>query len=402
MKKKLLLLVAVIILVLTTFTGCNRNWRSLFWNTEGDRPDNSQKKGIPNNVVYNVITATKLAEVNQAKEDSALSDYVDIKKVIKRVGESVVHVTATTADGEISASGVVIGNSELREDELKLAPEGVTKKSYVAISHFVFDLSIKITVSDHLGNEYNAYLIGSDPDSDVCVLVVYAEIAPVEYYTDSDLLEAGENVLAVGYPLVSTVSTVTRGILSAPASEIDFGTEKATLLQTDATVNAGNTGGALFTDTGLFIGLVDTKYNGYLTDVEGINFAVPSNDVLNITRELISTGTSTSYGYIEGKYLLGCTFQDDYSNRWGTQSQVVVKALDPNGSFYKSNLQVNDYVKEVSYKGTSYTVDKTSKLIEYFNSIEFQVGDELTLYVSRNGTNVSVKVTIVQYIYGLN
>ncbi len=413
MKKRLLSLLVALMCIAIVMSGCSV--KTLFVNS-GYKPESSDNttiidSGETNTISFNVVTEQKLSAIEEAKEEADYEEYVNLKKVLKRITKSVVEVYATTSTSKSAGAGVVIGTTEIAskasEDEVEdssdsTKEETVSYRSYIATCHHVIESATAVTIKTNDGVEYNAEFIGSDPDSDICVMSVDALLDPVEFYTDTDELEVGESVVAIGNPLGTLGGTVTSGILSATAREITVDGTKRVLLQTDASINGGNSGGGLFTSTGFFIGLVNAKYQSSTTNIEGLGFAIPANEVMSITKQLVETSTSTTPGYIQGKYQLGYSIADYYANRWGTQTYVMITELDSSGSFALSGLKVGDIIKSVTYKDEVYTVSSSSKLAAYLSSIEFEIGDTLTFTITRNDMSVTVPVTIRQYIYGVS
>ncbi len=409
MKKNKILLLALSILAIFAFSGC-QNISSII-NGGGDRPHTTitSTSGTKktNEIEFNVATVQKLSDVKAAKEQAEYEEYTNLKLVLKRIRKSVVDINVTLENSQVSAYGVVVGTNIVSSDgendstSSSQAPKtDLEVKSYIVTCHHLVGSAKEIKIKTADGEEYLASFIGSDPSSDVCVLSVNAELSPVEAHADTDTLEIGESVVAIGNPLSTADGSVTSGILSAVPSDIDIGGDLIKLLQTDSAVNSGNTGGALFTSTGFFIGLVNNKYQENFSEIQGLGFAVPANELLDTTKKLVETSTDETPGYIPGKYKLGYTAIDEYGNLWGTQIYVTIETLDEEGCFFKSNLKVGDIIKTVTYKGETFVPTRSEDFSQYLNSINFEIGDELTFAVTRDKTSITVPVTIRQYIYG--
>ncbi len=409
MKKNKFLLLLSFILSISVFAGC-KNISSII-NGGGDRPHttitSTSGDNKTNEIKFNVATAQKLSDVKMAKEQAEYEEYTNLKLVLKRIRKSVVDIKVTTDNSEVSAYGIVVGTNKVSSDEEndstsagEIPQTDAEVKSYIVTCHHLLLDAKEIKIRTVEGDEYSASFIGSDPDSDVFVLSVNTELSPIEAHTDTDTLEVGESVVAIGNPLNTADGSVTSGILSAVPSEINIGEKSVKLLQTDSAVNSGNTGGALFTSTGFFIGMVDNKYQENFSEIQGLGFAIPANELLDITKKLVETSTDNTPGYIPGKYKLGYTAKDEYGNLWGTQIYVTIETLDEEGCFYKSNLKVGDIIKTVTYKGETFVPTRSEDIDEYFKSINFEIGDELTFAVTRGKTSITVPVTIRQYVYG--
>ncbi len=162
------------------------------------------------------------------------------------------------------------------------------------------ELARTITVRMTTGEEFEATVIGTDADSDIAVLKINATNLPAVIIGDSDKLAVGEEVIAVGNPLGELGGTVTNGIISALDREIDVDGTTMNLLQTNTAINPGNSGGGLFNMSGELIGVVNAKSSG--TGIEGLGFAIPINDAINVAEQLIENG------YVSGKPYLGVSF----------------------------------------------------------------------------------------------
>jgi len=166
----------------------------------------------------------------------------------------------------------------------------------ITCAHVIEDAS-KITVKLTNGDTHTAELIGSDPQTDIAVIKINVKNIKHAVIGDSDKLITGQHVVAIGNPLGELGGTVTDGIISATNREIAIGSSKYNLLQTNAAINPGNSGGGLFDDDGNLIGIVNAKSTG--DSIEGLGFAIPINDAMNIAENLIENG------YISGRVKLG-------------------------------------------------------------------------------------------------
>lgn len=416
MKKNKILILICLTLVFSVLCGC-KNISSI-WRGDGDRPHTSITRPIDNDEVFNtinfnVVSAGKLSEVESQKEQASYDEYVNLKSVIQRVKESVVEVYATTSSGERFASGVVIGvssnepketenSSKSQENSMSVSASTDSEVfSYIVTCHNVIDKATNVLVKLGDGSALDAYFIGSDPDSDISVIGVKKSLTPVEFYTDTDTLEIGESVVAIGNPLQIAGGTATTGILSSAPTVLDIDGKGQKVLLTDASINKGNSGGGLFTSTGFFIGMINASFGDSFADISGLDFAVCGNELLAITKELVETSSNLTPGYVKGKYLLGYEVTDEYGNRWGTQINVTISSLDQSGTFSASNLKVGDIIKTVTYNNDTFIATNSNALNEYFSSKTFEIGDVLSFSISRNETSITVPVTIKQYIYEL-
>ncbi len=310
---------------------------------------------------------------------------------LESMRQSVVEVYSTFNNGMGAGAGVVI--SYVEEDGIQIC--------YVVTCHHVIENSKSVKIVTIDGDEYPAYLVGSSPSEDVCVM--YAEVdkeMTVATFGNSDEIFVGDYVYAIGNPTGTLGGTVTRGIISALSREITVEDNEMTLLQTDAAINSGNSGGGLFTQDGRLIGLVNAGVSG---SVEGLNFAIPSNNVQDLVVKLTETyhdDVYNSYGYIEGVFNIDCTVGDVYESRFSNKTCVIITEIDTESCLYEGGLRVGDVIQTLTLNdGKETGVVTASQLVDLVDSYELKLGDELKFYIIRNGVYKTVEILITQYIY---
>ena len=244
-----------------------------------------------------------------------------------------------------------------------------------------------ITVRLTNGEEYKAELIGTDSDSDIAVLKIEAAGLTPAVCGNSDNLVVGEAVLAVGNPLGELGGTQTEGIISALDREIDVNGTTMTLLQTSAAVNHGNSGGELFNMRGELIGVVNAKSSG--TGIEGLGFAIPINDALNVSEQLLE------YGYVRGKVAIGVSFYectDALEARYYGLPGYGVYVMELTKGYNENVLQILDRIISIDGKEIS-TFSDISSIVK-----EHSVGDVLKFQISRDGQIMEVDVTCYEKV----
>ena len=202
---------------------------------------------------------------------------------------------------------------------------------------------------------------------------------------NSDALVVGQEVVAIGNPLGELGGSVTNGIVSALDREVEIEGELMNLLQTNAAVNPGNSGGGLFNLAGELVGVVNAKSSG--TGIEGIGFAIPINDAVSVIKEL------SEYGYVRGRVHLGIryneileiTMQYYYYGYTKPGVYVVESPLNP-------ELKKNDRIVAIDDEEISCAADIKAVLRKH------KIGDKLKVTVVRNGRNVNVDVTCYEYV----
>ena len=245
----------------------------------------------------------------------------------------------------------------------------------------------KITVRLTDGSEYDATVIGTDADADIAILKIDKTGLTPAVMGDSDKLSVGEDVIAVGNPLGELGGSVTNGIISALDREISVNGVEMNLLQTNAAVNPGNSGGGLFNMRGELIGVVNAKSSG--DGVEGLGFAIPVNDALNVAEQLME------YGYVKGKVVIGIGLVDitDASMaRYLGLSGYGTYITEVTEGYNDDVLQVGDRIISVNGEEISSREDVTAIVKKA------SVGDKLTFQVSRQGKITEVEVTCYEKV----
>ena len=246
--------------------------------------------------------------------------------------------------------------------------------------------NITVTIGD---DDYTATVVGEDSTSDVAVLKIDANGLTPAVVGDSDTLTVGDNVLAVGNPLGELGGTVTSGIVSALNRSVSIQSSGSvntmSLIQMDASVSPGNSGGGLFNMNGELIGIVNAKSSS--SDAEGLGFAIPINDAIKVAQELLENG------YVTGRPYLGITYlavEDAQTaaqlgvNAYGVYVVEVVKG----GPAEKAGLQAGDRI--VSVDGTEIaSKDDLGTLMQ-----KHAAGDTLSITVARGGQMQTVSLTL--------
>ena len=259
---------------------------------------------------------------------------------------------------------------------------------YVLTNYHVVENSDSITVSLYNGEEYDATLVGCDQSNDIAVLKIDAEGLTPVVLGDSDNLNVGDQVVAIGNPLGELTFSLTTGAVSALNREVTLSSNVTMdLIQTDCAINSGNSGGALFNLYGEVIGITNAKYSssssGSEASIDNIGFAIPMNHVKNIVKSIIETGSIT-------KPYIGVTVTavSSEAQAYGLPTGAAVRSVEEDSPAAKGGLEANDIITEVN--GTAIT--SSSDLVSYVG--EQAPGDELKLKVYRQGKTLDITVTI--------
>lgn len=258
--------------------------------------------------------------VSVIKPNAADGQELTTEEIVEKVLPSVVGIeskfTITSQGGSYYYGFGFGGNNTPSTTEATATGTGVviTENGYIVTNaHVIYDseynsgLSEDITVVLNGEDRYEAEVIGYDRDCDLAVLKIDKTGLTAAEFGDSDSLKLGESVTAIGNPLgFDLMNTVTRGIVSGMNRQITINDKAMNLIQTDAAINSGNSGGPLINKYGQVIGINSSKMSASYseTSIEGIGFAIPSNEVSEIIDDIME------YGYVTGKPQLGISCQD--------------------------------------------------------------------------------------------
>lgn len=248
------------------------------------------------------------------------------------------------------------------------------------------------TVSVVLDNDktYDAEIIGYDTDCDLAVLKIDETGLTAAEFGNSDELKLGESVIAIGNPLgFELMDTVTGGMISGLNRNITINNKAMNLIQTDAAINSGNSGGPLINKYGQVIGINSSKmsssYSSSGASIEGIGFAIPSNLTASIIDDLMK------YGYVTGKPQLGISAQDvseAAAKMYDWPVGVYIYAVNKDSAAEKAGLKKGDIIVKVDDK----KVTTSNELVAQLNT--HSAGDEIEITFVRDEDEKTVKVTL--------
>ena len=264
----------------------------------------------------------------------------------------------------------------------------ISSDGYILTCAHVVDGASNITVTIN-DKDYTATLVGEDTTSDIAVIKIDANGLTPATVGDSDGLKVGQSVMAVGNPLGELGGTVTGGMISALNRSVTIqGSSSAntmSLIQMDASVSPGNSGGGLFNMNGELVGIVNAKSSS--SDAEGLGFAIPINDAIKVAQELLENGYVTGRPYLGITYLAVTDAQTASQlgvNAYGVYVVEVVKG----GPAEKAGLQAGDRI--VSVDGTEIaSKDDLGTLMQ-----KHAAGDTLSITIARDGQMQTVNVTL--------
>lgn len=263
--------------------------------------------------------------------------------------------------------------------------------SYIVTNNHVIEGANEIEVRLHNDKSVKAKLVGTDVMTDLAVLKIDGDynIEPIKF-ADSSKVKAGETVFALGNPLgVEFANSVTQGIISSEERTMDVqtseGVTEATVIQTDAAINPGNSGGALIDLNGNLIGINSMKISR--PDVEGIGFAIPSNEVNNIIKDIMDDGKVTR-PYIGISMISIEDIPSHYRKelKLTTDKGVYISEVDEKAN---NGLKKDDVITAVDNKD----VTEVSDIKNYIYN-EKKPGDKITIKYIRDGKEHSTKITL--------
>jgi serine protease Do len=263
----------------------------------------------------------------------------------------------------------------------------ISEDGYVVSNYHVVEGAQRLRVILSDSTEYEASLVGYDAVNDLAVLKIDATGLPYVTLGSSEALAVGDQVLAIGNPLGELTSTLTVGYISAKDRMVNTDGTSLNMLQTDAAINSGNSGGPLFNMNGEVVGITTAKYSGTSASgatIEGIGFAIPMDDVVDMITELVEEG------FISSAYL-GVMVRDvdpTVSQSYGIPMGVFVESVTPGSCAEKAGIQAKDIIVDLG----GYEVTSMSTLTRALR--KFEPGQTTTITVNRGGAQEHMEITL--------
>ena len=307
-------------------------------------------------------------------------------RVVPTINEelSISQVAALTADSvvEIKTEAAVYNNF-MQQYVTAGSGSGVlrTADGYIITCYHVIGNVSRIIVRLNNGEEYEASLVGQDIDNDIAIIKIKATSLSPVVIGNSSLMVVGDTVVAIGNPLGELGGTVTSGILSALDRKITIDGTSMNLMQTNAAVNPGNSGGGLFNAYGELIGIVNAKTSG--NSIEGIGFAIPIDTIKDTIQQIIEKG------YVTGKRMLGITIVEINDQQTATQYGVsefgvYITSVASDSLALEVGLKVNDRIVALN----NIEIKSVAELQQlYRNSL---LGETVTIKVMRNNKEIDI------------
>ena len=265
----------------------------------------------------------------------------------------------------------------------------LTEDGYIATCAHVVNgaKSIKVTLNDD--TSYDAEIVGADTRNDIAIIKIEATGLVPASLGDSAMLTVGEDVIAIGNPLGELRGTATSGIISAVKRTVEVEGNTMELVQTDAAISPGNSGGGLFNSSGKLIGIVNAKVSD--TSAEGLGFAIPINNVLKEINDLLNYGYVTGRAYL-GVYTQNVTLRSDYGYFFSNGTNCVqIADVVKDSAADRAGLKVGDLILAVDDTAITSNSDLTDMIARY------NAGDTATFTIQRDGSRREVQVTFGEY-----
>lgn len=266
----------------------------------------------------------------------------------------------------------------------------VSSDGYILTNTHVIDEGERATVQLYDGTTCAAKLVAADSQSDVAILKIKKTGLTPAVFASSKNIRTGDAVCAIGNPLSPDYSlTMTSGIISATSREISYNGAVMKLLQTDTSINEGNSGGPLFNDRGQVIGITNMKIVSSFSNIEGIGFAIPSDTLQSIVAALMNDGA------VYGRSTIGVTvgpISEDIADYYDIPVGLYVSEVLDNSDAQKQGIKKGDIITKVNGKdahSTSDIAEEKSKL---------DIGDTIDFTVWRSGSTFKVSVKIMDSV----
>ena len=263
----------------------------------------------------------------------------------------------------------------------------LTKDGFIVTNYHVVKDADTVKVTMYNGDEYDAKYVGGDEDYDIAVIKVEAaDLQPVTL-GDSDELNVGDHVLAIGNPLGELTFSMSGGMVSCVNRAINVDGTPFNMIQTDASINPGNSGGPMYNQYGEVVGIVSAKYSSTGNEsVEGLGFAIPINDVFAMIQDIMTNGYVTNKPYL-GITAGTMTEQMASQYRYNIKEGVFVYSVEEGKAADQAGLQMGDVITKVD--------DHDIKTMEDLTAVkkQYSAGDTATLTIYRGGETMTVELT---------
>lgn len=324
---------------------------------------NTSNGGI--NITQTTTTANKNSKVE------------DVSDIAAKAAPSVVAIST-----EIQSNYYGFFGQDSQSEEGAGSGVIISKDGYIVTNNHVISDATQIQVTTNDGKNYNATLVGADSTADLAVLKIDADNLTPATFGNSDQLEVGQAAIVIGNPLGQLGGTVTSGIISSLDRQLEIDGNTMTLLQTDAAVSSGNSGGGLFDSNGNLVGIVNAKASSTgNSSVEGIGFAIPINTAETTINELVKGKGSSTSNSSKGQAVMNVSLQS-------TDDGIYIAQVVDGGAGDKAGLKQGDKITKIDNKEVN-SIEEAKSTIRSHSP-----GDTIKVTVERNGKEKTVSVTL--------
>ncbi len=316
-----------------------------------------------------------------------------ISSIVNNCADAVVEITIETTSSYYSYQYTAEGNG---------SGVIISQDGYILTNNHVIEDANKITVRLRNGKEYEAKLIGKDSKTDTAVIKIEEKGLKYAILGNSSNLQVGDLAVVIGNPLGKLGGTVTSGIISALEREITIEGKKMNLIQTDAGVNPGNSGGGLFNSNGELVGIVTAKSSGI--DVENLGFAIPVNDIKSVVDDLVERGYASNRAFLgvglkDTTYSMGNN-RDPFGGYYGDlfsmfynqmQYGASVSSVIEGSPADKGGIKEGDIIVSVDGNVVSTASEVTAAIANC------EVGDEIEIGIIRENKTKTIHVKLAEY-----
>ena len=331
-------------------------------------------------------TVTTQVNISQRPSAEVVMHAVDGNKLMTDA-----EVYAATVNSVVSINTTISGGTNIFGQVTESASSGsgfiLTKDGYIVTNYHVVEDASTIKVTLYNGDTLDAVYIGGDEDYDIAVIKIEAQDLPCVTLGDSEHLNVGDRVLAIGNPLGELTFSMSGGMVSSVNRTINVSGTPFNMIQTDASINPGNSGGPLLNQYGEVVGIVSAKYSTYSnTAVEGLGFAIPINDVSAMIEDIMTNGFVTNKPYLG---ITGGTMTEQMAAqyRYNITQGVFIYSVEENGAAARAGLKLGDVITKID--------DNEITSMEDLNTVkkQYSAGDTATLTIYREGASTTVEIT---------
>ena len=341
-------------------------------NSSTSSSSNSQTSGLVDQISLSNYSDTSVYAANKILPSIVgIQIEYNVTSMFSMFGGSQTSTATATGSGIIiSEDGYILTNNHVVSSSESEAYYQVSEATKITVKLFDDE------------TEYEAKIVGTDEETDLAVIKIDKTGLTKAEFADSDSIKVGEFAMAVGSPL-GLQSSITCGVVSAVNREVtDSDGKTYTLIQTDAAINAGNSGGALVNSEGKVIGVNTLKLTG--EDVEGMGFAIPINSTTDITSQLIQ------YSKVRRPYIgiTGMDLDSQTAKANNLVEGIYIKDVETFSAAEKGGLKIGDVIIEADGKSVK-TMDELNEIKNSHN-----IGDEMKIKVNRDGEEKELTITL--------